>query len=121
MKKNSKIALELLKSMENEESTLPKLKYDLKLKYLDKWASLFVQLDLDEETKEFLQSCYDKNGFKHLGEGIARFFLSYCLSVTDINGYLGRGEMFVFSKGHLKKLIDPHQEDLIYSIRKKKK
>jgi SAM-dependent methyltransferase len=51
-----------------------------------------VQLSLDEETRKFLESCRPR-WFVDAAAGLLRS----CLSVTDINGLLGRGQMFVLS------------------------
>lgn len=81
-------------------------------------ADKFVQLDDDPETRAFLEQAVDKADsiFLQMWHNLAKSFLSLFYSQTDINGYLGRGSMFVLSKEQFRKLtahggvdLDPEQ------------
>mmetsp|Transcript_8161 Transcript_8161/g.10330 ORF Transcript_8161/g.10330 Transcript_8161/m.10330 type:complete len:294 (+) Transcript_8161:164-1045(+) len=62
----------------------------------------------DEDTCRFLESCYtDQSLFKDM----AATFLRNFMSLTDANGYTGRGEMFVCSWKQLKCLIPTLAEE----------
>ncbi|XP_072947157.1 protein-L-histidine N-pros-methyltransferase isoform X2 [Epargyreus clarus] len=67
----------------------------------------FVQLDPDEETKEFLSSSIDKSTWvwTQIWYLLAKAVLKHFWSVTDINGWLGRGSMFVLSEAHARSLL----------------
>lgn len=72
----------------------------------------FVQLSPDEETKQFLSSSIDKSTWvwTQCWYLIAKAVLRHFWSVTDINGWLGRGSMFVLSEAQAKALLRPAGE-----------
>ncbi|CAH0761079.1 unnamed protein product [Diatraea saccharalis] len=71
--------------------------------------SKFVQLNADEETKEFLSSSIEKSTWvwTQLWYLLAKAVLKHFWSVTDINGWLGRGSMFVLSEEQARTLLRP--------------
>ncbi|KAI5645494.1 DREV methyltransferase domain-containing protein [Phthorimaea operculella] len=68
----------------------------------------FVQLDPDEETKEFLSASIEKSTWvwTQLWYLLAKAILKHFWSITDINGWLGRGSMFVLSEAQAHLLLD---------------
>jgi len=64
--------------------------------------SCVLQLALDGETRLFLESCRPR----WLVDAAANL-LRACLSVTDVNGLLGRGQMFVLSGEQAEALLGP--------------
>ncbi|XP_068618455.1 protein-L-histidine N-pros-methyltransferase isoform X2 [Battus philenor] len=68
----------------------------------------FVQLHPDEETKEFLSASIDKSSWvwTQIWYLLAKAVLKHFWSITDINGWLGRGSMFVVSGAQAQKLFD---------------
>ncbi|XP_046396755.1 protein-L-histidine N-pros-methyltransferase [Ischnura elegans] len=80
-------------------------------------AERFVQMGLDEETEAFLDQSRAKSDwiFTQLWHSFARSILGWFMTQTSINGLLGRGSMFVFSKKQFIQLISglilpPYQE-----------
>uniref|UniRef100_A0A1B6M475 Methyltransferase-like protein 9 n=1 Tax=Graphocephala atropunctata TaxID=36148 RepID=A0A1B6M475_9HEMI len=67
----------------------------------------FLPLALDEETRQFLDNCNDKSDalLTQIWHSIVKSLLRWFLTQTDINGLLGRGSMFVFSKPHIRQLL----------------
>ncbi|KAJ0178396.1 hypothetical protein K1T71_006219 [Dendrolimus kikuchii] len=67
----------------------------------------FVQLHPDEETKEFLSQSIDKSTWvwTQIWYLLAKAVLKHFWSITDINGWLGRGSMFVLSEAHARSLL----------------
>ncbi|XP_037972278.2 protein-L-histidine N-pros-methyltransferase isoform X1 [Plutella xylostella] len=67
----------------------------------------FVQLGPDEETKEFLSASIDKSSWvwTQIWYLLAKAVLRRFWSVTDINGWLGRGSMFVLSSAQATRLL----------------
>ncbi|XP_022829872.1 methyltransferase-like protein 9 isoform X1 [Spodoptera litura] len=67
----------------------------------------FVQLYPDEETKEFLSASIDKSSWvwTQIWYLLAKAVLRHFWSVTDINGWLGRGSMFVLSEAQARALL----------------
>ncbi|XP_076470217.1 protein-L-histidine N-pros-methyltransferase-like isoform X1 [Babylonia areolata] len=67
----------------------------------------FVALNEDEETKEFLEHCYEKADwiFTQLFHSLAQMVLGVFMTKTSINGLLGRGSMFVLSHQQFEKLL----------------
>ncbi|CAG5025298.1 unnamed protein product [Parnassius apollo] len=67
----------------------------------------FVQLHCDEETKEFLSSSIDKSSWvwTQIWYLLAKAVLKHFWSITDINGWLGRGSMFVLSEAQARRLL----------------
>ncbi|GAB9475638.1 hypothetical protein Gpo141_00012726 [Globisporangium polare] len=87
---------------------LPPLDYAVNVARLDPALQrAFVQLDCDEETQVFLESCTGGGIF----ESIASTVLGAFYSLTDVNGMLGRGQMFVLSRAQIKQLL--HREQRI--------
>uniref|UniRef100_A0A3Q1JUE6 Methyltransferase like 9 n=1 Tax=Anabas testudineus TaxID=64144 RepID=A0A3Q1JUE6_ANATE len=68
---------------------------------------LFVQSHLDTDTKAFLKRSVEKSGwlFTQLYHSFVSTALSPFVSRTSINGFLGRGSMFVFSPKQFQKLL----------------
>jgi len=66
----------------------------------------YVQLGKDEETEEFIQNSIEQSDWllTQIYYNVAKSFLSFFLCQTDINGWLGRGSMFVLSSEHFKLL-----------------
>ncbi|XP_047503657.1 protein-L-histidine N-pros-methyltransferase isoform X2 [Pieris napi] len=67
----------------------------------------FVQLHPDKETQEFLSTSIDKSSWvwTQLWYILAKSFLRHFWTTTDINGWLGRGSMFVLSSAQTKTLL----------------
>ncbi|XP_023936413.1 protein-L-histidine N-pros-methyltransferase isoform X2 [Bicyclus anynana] len=67
----------------------------------------FVQLEPDDETKEFLSSSIDKSSWvwTQIWYLLAKAVLKYFWTITDINGWLGRGSMFVLSSSQARQLL----------------
>ncbi|KAJ8713372.1 hypothetical protein PYW07_013742 [Mythimna separata] len=67
----------------------------------------FVQLYPDEETKAFLSASIDKSSWvwTQIWYLLAKAVLRHFWSVTDINGWLGRGSMFVLSEAQARALL----------------
>ncbi|XP_060802580.1 protein-L-histidine N-pros-methyltransferase isoform X2 [Amyelois transitella] len=67
----------------------------------------FVQLHPDEETKEFLSSSIDKSSWvwTQIWYLLAKAVLRHFWSITDINGWLGRGSMFVLSEAQARLML----------------
>ena len=66
----------------------------------------FVQLDMDEDTKSFIDQSVAQSDwlFTQLWYNVAKSFLSWFYCQTDINGILNRGSMFVFSRDQFIKM-----------------
>ncbi|GLE02157.1 hypothetical protein PINS_up010995 [Pythium insidiosum] len=80
----------------------PPLEYGVVTSRLDPALQrAFVQLDCDDETQAFLETCNGGGIF----EAIASTFLGMFYSLTDANGILGRGQMFVLSREQIKRLL----------------
>ena len=75
-------------------------------------SAKFVEMSSDEETDEFIESCYQKSDWfvTHLYHSVARSFLNLFMTSTSINGFLGRGSMFVFSKSQFTTLYEEAEE-----------
>ncbi|XP_050351886.1 protein-L-histidine N-pros-methyltransferase isoform X1 [Nymphalis io] len=67
----------------------------------------FVQLQPDEETKEFLTNSIDKSTWvwTQIWYLLAKAVLKHFWTITDINGWLGRGSMFVLSAAQARSLL----------------
>ena len=75
--------------------------YRLNLAQLPSYLhSRVVTLTHDSETEAFLSTCQPRWLLDSLGD-----FLRCCLSLTDVNGLLGRGQMFVLSRAHARALL----------------
>lgn len=70
-------------------------------------SSVFVQSHLDEETQAFLQRSVEKSSwiFTQLYHSLFSSIFSPIISRTSINGFLGRGSMFVFSRDQFRRLL----------------
>ncbi|KAM4524741.1 protein-L-histidine N-pros-methyltransferase isoform 2-T2 [Odontesthes bonariensis] len=68
---------------------------------------LFVQSHLDSDTKAFLKRSAEKSGwlFTQLYHSLVSTVLGPLVSRTSINGFLGRGSMFVFSAEQFQTLL----------------
>lgn len=69
--------------------------------------SLFIQSHLDSGTKTFLKRSMEKSGwlFTQLYHSLVSTVLGPLVSRTSINGFLGRGSMFVFSAEQFQRLL----------------
>jgi len=72
-------------------------------------ASRFVQLaaDDDADTLAFLDGCQEQSNavFTQMWHLLARTFLSFFVTQTSINGFLGRGSMFVVSAPQFRRIL----------------
>ncbi|KAL2078006.1 hypothetical protein ACEWY4_025691 [Coilia grayii] len=68
---------------------------------------LFVQSQLDPDTRAFLKRSEEKSGwlFTQLYHSFFSTVFSPIMSRTSINGFLGRGSMFVFSGDQFRRLL----------------
>lgn len=68
---------------------------------------LFIQSHMDSDTKAFLKRSVEKSGwlFTQLYHSLVSTILSPVVSRTSINGFLGRGSMFVFSAEQFRQLL----------------
>ncbi|XP_066521083.1 methyltransferase-like protein 9 isoform X2 [Hoplias malabaricus] len=68
---------------------------------------LFLQSQLDTDTQAFLQQSAEKSGwlFTQLYHSFFSTIFSPIISRTSINGFLGRGSMFVFSRNQFQSLL----------------
>nr|XP_023687013.1 methyltransferase-like protein 9 isoform X1 [Paramormyrops kingsleyae] len=68
---------------------------------------LFVQSHLDPDTQAFLKCSEEKSGwlFTQLYHSFFSTIFSPIVSRTSINGFLGRGSMFVFSGDQFRRLL----------------
>uniref|UniRef100_A0A3Q2ZLP9 Methyltransferase 9, His-X-His N1-histidine n=1 Tax=Kryptolebias marmoratus TaxID=37003 RepID=A0A3Q2ZLP9_KRYMA len=69
--------------------------------------ALFIQSHLDSDTGAFLQRSKEKSSwlFTQLYHSLVSTVLSPMVSRTSINGFLGRGAMFVFSTNQFQQLL----------------
>lgn len=68
----------------------------------------FVEMYEDEATKEFISDSVDQadSVLTQMWHSLAKSLLSFFYTQTDINGYLRRGSMFVFSREQFNFLLD---------------
>ena len=72
-------------------------------------ARRFVRLSADEETRAFIENSIDRSDdvllqlWHNLAKSVMKLFY---YTQTDINGYLGRGSMFVLSRRQFEQLAD---------------
>lgn len=68
----------------------------------------FIQLEQDSETSDFLENCCEKSEwlFTQLYHSLVKSLFSWFMENTSINGWLGRGSMFVYSRSQFTKLLD---------------
>lgn len=78
----------------------------------------FVQLEPDEETKDFLTKCIEKSSWvwTQIWYLLAKTVLKYFWTITDINGWLGRGSMFVLSRAQAGSLIRAGGHESLESV-----
>ncbi|XP_077982874.1 protein-L-histidine N-pros-methyltransferase-like [Glandiceps talaboti] len=96
------------KALESRREVNTSLWYECDLSRLpDHLQSLFVQSYKDEETATFLQICHDKSDWimTQLSHVFFKMVLSLFMTNTSINGFIGRGSMFVFSTTQFRKLM----------------
>ncbi|XP_064640998.1 protein-L-histidine N-pros-methyltransferase-like isoform X2 [Lineus longissimus] len=67
----------------------------------------FHQSHQDEGTTKFLENCFEKSDwlFTQIWQSLVKSVLTWFMTVTSVNGYLGRGSMFVFSKQQFNTLM----------------
>ncbi|CAE7202389.1 METTL9, partial [Symbiodinium sp. CCMP2592] len=68
-------------------------------------AEHWVQLEADAATEDFLAFCLERSVATTLLKGALARVLCWCLSKTDVNALLGRGEMFVLSAAQALRLF----------------
>lgn len=68
----------------------------------------FVHLGEDDETKLFIDNCFEKSDwfFTQLFHSMVLTLFKWFMATTSINGLLQRGSMFVFSVQQFSQLID---------------
>ena len=74
--------------------------------------SRLVVLDADDETMDFIRNSVDKSDcvVTQMWHTAAKSVLGWFWAKTDINGVLGRGSMFVFSKAQLETLLQKERQ-----------
>lgn len=99
------------------------LKYDLRflvhLTTLEKDGSLvgrFRQVDVDEDTRAFMQECHDQfnSRIHHMKVKFMRPFVSMFYTHTDLNAILNTGQMHMFSTDQLRTIFWPGTERQSY-------
>ncbi|KAH9187259.1 hypothetical protein AeNC1_010769 [Aphanomyces euteiches] len=91
--------------MKEPEMGLPRLIYSVDVNKIgDDLRSKFIPLDRDDETQEFLNSCFETGVYNMVASTLSTF-LNMFYSVTDTNGMLDRGQMFVVSSANVSKLF----------------
>uniref|UniRef100_A0AAV1TT42 Methyltransferase-like protein 9 n=1 Tax=Peronospora matthiolae TaxID=2874970 RepID=A0AAV1TT42_9STRA len=87
----------------------PKLEYKVDKSLLDPaLQSAFVQLECDKATCSFLDTCTSGS----LWESLSSSLLGLFYSLTDVNGILGRGQMFVLSRAQVQQLLHLQQPEV---------
>ncbi|XP_065339788.1 protein-L-histidine N-pros-methyltransferase [Cloeon dipterum] len=73
----------------------------------EKLRQMFVQLELDKETEQFLEDSTKKseNIILQMWHTMVSAVLQWFLTRTSINGLLSRGSMFIFSTSHFRRLL----------------
>ncbi|KAK3239686.1 hypothetical protein CYMTET_50401 [Cymbomonas tetramitiformis] len=95
-----------LRIVSGARMTLNDLAYGAKVSRLPpELAERFIQLDRDEETNTFLNSCLRRSKTSRYISAKLAQLLRVVLSRTSANGVLGRGSMFVMSSAQLSKLL----------------
>jgi len=91
--------LEAEKELEVLDKSEAWYKIDLNLVKDSEVAGKFVQLEQDDETRNFITHSVDQSDwiFTQVYYNVAKSLLSWFYCQTDINGMLGRGSMFVLS------------------------
>lgn len=79
----------------------------------DALAAKFIQNSKDEGMRAFLDKCDEAVGrpCRLFVNACVSAVLYPCVSVTSINGFLGRGQMYIFSQEQIKKHLDAGQAD----------
>jgi len=87
----------------------PKLRYKLTGDLVPELTYVWLQLELDQETQEFLDNCTEGFFIPQLFADVMANILRNCCgwSLTDSNGATGRGQMFVLSQAQVSKLVRP--------------
>eukprot|EP00126_Sphaerothecum_destruens_P013527 Sdes_comp23157_c0_seq1m21460 len=67
----------------------------------ESFSKRFVQLNMDEETREFLKNCNEKTFLRLSFENLFLTLSTLFISKTSANGILHRGKMFVLSTEQL--------------------
>ncbi|CAE7802259.1 METTL9, partial [Symbiodinium microadriaticum] len=79
-------------------------------------AERWVQLEADAATEDFLASCLERSVATTLLKGALARVLCWCLSKTDVNALLGRGEMFVLSATQALRLFAERPGGLLLDV-----
>ncbi|KAF6019411.1 METTL9 [Bugula neritina] len=82
--------------------------YQIRMDEIDETErSKFVQLNQDEQTQNFLDTCYNKSDafLLQFWHALAVPVLKMFMTQTNVNGYLDRGSMFVFSSAQFRSLM----------------
>lgn len=89
-------------------------KCNLDLVVPEKLRKTFVHSHFDGESEAFLDHCYEKSDwiFTQLFHAVAKAFLCWFMTRTSVNGFLGRGSMFVFSKAQVQTLLGLSYPDM---------
>ncbi|XP_054719676.1 protein-L-histidine N-pros-methyltransferase-like [Uloborus diversus] len=68
---------------------------------------LFVASEVDQDTEDFLENSCEKSDWvmTQVFHSLVRSILCWFMTRTSINGFLGRGSMFVFSNTQLENLL----------------
>ena len=67
----------------------------------------YTEVNLDEESREFLKHCQSLQTryFAFFGQSIVYTYLKPFVTLTSLHGLLNRGSMFVLSSGHLETVL----------------
>lgn len=83
--------------------------YRMDLEQLDDelLRSRFIHCGLDADTRAFMESSTEKSNWlgTQILHSLARLFLGWFFTKTTLNGFLGRGSMFVFSRDQFLRLL----------------
>jgi len=83
-------------------SRAPPMRYECDVSTFPDWmVPLYKPLHKDEETQKFLEECEQVGLVAYAMTMVLRRFWS----VTDVNGYVGAGQMFVFSRAQARHLL----------------
>lgn len=72
-----------------------------------RYKSKFIEMSVDEATQKWLDEARDTSSrlWTQIYHVLARLFLGFFLTQTDLNGFLRRGSMFVLSEYQFKHLL----------------
>ncbi|EDV25508.1 uncharacterized protein TRIADDRAFT_55668 [Trichoplax adhaerens] len=80
--------------------------YDIDLEKIDyNLRHLCVKSTMDQETRQFIDSCCDASILKNIFDSISSTFLHALFSQTTTNGLLGRGSMHIFGRQQFLTLV----------------